>query len=154
MSSSFDGSQFVDSRHLTSPPHSFLISVHLVSWLTSYICLRFLYSSICFFNTTFPLPSGSSRQWHVLLWLRGLGFTGIDDPYERPLNCEVHSIVLSFVTCLKHFDKSPALSVVGFLQKLLTLQIVLQQKSDTCTSPCEMAETVVSYLEDHGYLQA
>ncbi|XP_057542607.1 adenylyl-sulfate kinase 3-like isoform X2 [Amaranthus tricolor] len=48
------------------------------------------------------------------------GFTGIDDPYERPLNCE----------------------------------IVLQQKSDTCTSPCEMAETVVSYLEDHGYLQA
>lgn len=48
------------------------------------------------------------------------GFTGIDDPYERPLNCE----------------------------------IVLQQKPDVCTTPCEMAETVVSYLEEHGYLQA
>ncbi|CAO2830408.1 unnamed protein product [Amaranthus hypochondriacus] len=48
------------------------------------------------------------------------GFTGIDDPYEPPLNCE----------------------------------IVLQQKADTCTSPCEMAEIIVSYLEDHGYLQA
>ncbi|XP_010679637.1 adenylyl-sulfate kinase, chloroplastic isoform X2 [Beta vulgaris subsp. vulgaris] len=48
------------------------------------------------------------------------GFTGVDDPYERPLNCE----------------------------------IVLQQKPDTCTSPCEMAEIVVSYLEEHGYLQA
>ncbi|XP_021751404.1 adenylyl-sulfate kinase 3-like isoform X1 [Chenopodium quinoa] len=47
-------------------------------------------------------------------------FTGIDDPYERPLNCE----------------------------------IVLEQKPDTCSSPCEMAETVVSYLEGHGYLQA
>ncbi|GAB4849093.1 Adenylyl-sulfate kinase 2, chloroplastic [Ancistrocladus abbreviatus] len=48
------------------------------------------------------------------------GFTGIDDPYERPLNCE----------------------------------IVLQQIPGVRTSPCEMAEKVVSYLEDHGYLQA
>ncbi|XP_074308857.1 adenylyl-sulfate kinase 3-like isoform X2 [Silene latifolia] len=45
-------------------------------------------------------------------------FTGIDDPYEEPRNCEV----------------------------------VLQHKEEI--SPCEMAETVVSYLEDHGYLQA
>lgn len=48
------------------------------------------------------------------------GFTGIDDPYEHPINSE----------------------------------IVLQQKPEVHTSPCEMAETVVSYLEDHGYLQA
>uniref|UniRef100_A0A803KY97 Adenylyl-sulfate kinase n=1 Tax=Chenopodium quinoa TaxID=63459 RepID=A0A803KY97_CHEQI len=47
-------------------------------------------------------------------------FTGIDDPYEQPLNCE----------------------------------IALEQKPDACSSPCEMAETVVSYLEGHGYLQA
>lgn len=47
-------------------------------------------------------------------------FTGIDDPYEQPLNCE----------------------------------IVLQQKLDICTSPGDLAETVVSYMEKHGYLQA
>ncbi|XP_021802498.1 adenylyl-sulfate kinase 3-like isoform X2 [Prunus avium] len=48
------------------------------------------------------------------------GFTGVDDPYEPPLNCE----------------------------------IVLQQKGRDCVLPCEMAETVISYLEEKGYLQA
>lgn len=48
------------------------------------------------------------------------GFTGIDDPYEPPLNCE----------------------------------IVLSQKGGACTSPCEMAEEVMSYLEEKGFLQA
>lgn len=48
------------------------------------------------------------------------GFTGIDDPYEQPLKCE----------------------------------IVLKQKVKDIVSPCEMAETVVSYLEEKGYLQA
>ncbi|XP_044470637.1 adenylyl-sulfate kinase 3 [Mangifera indica] len=48
------------------------------------------------------------------------GFTGIDDPYEPPLNSE----------------------------------IVLRQKEENCTSPCEMAETVISYLDEKGYLQA
>nr|POF21964.1 adenylyl-sulfate kinase, chloroplastic [Quercus suber] len=48
------------------------------------------------------------------------GFTGIDDPYEQPLNCE----------------------------------IVLQQKGGDCVSPSDMAETVISYLEEKGYLQA
>eukprot|EP00257_Ricinus_communis_P026822 XP_025014236.1 adenylyl-sulfate kinase, chloroplastic isoform X3 [Ricinus communis] len=48
------------------------------------------------------------------------GFTGIDDPYEPPLNCE----------------------------------IVLEQKGDYCASPCDMAETVISYLEEKGYLRA
>ncbi|XP_021892303.1 LOW QUALITY PROTEIN: adenylyl-sulfate kinase 3 [Carica papaya] len=47
------------------------------------------------------------------------GFTGIDDPYESPLNCEI---------ILKH--------------------------NDTGASPREMAENVVSYLEQKGYLQA
>ncbi|CAN8272157.1 unnamed protein product [Cochlearia groenlandica] len=47
------------------------------------------------------------------------GFTGIDDPYEAPLNCEI------------------ALGQQG-----------------TGTSPIEMAETVVAYLENKGYLQA
>ncbi|KAG5535501.1 hypothetical protein RHGRI_023314 [Rhododendron griersonianum] len=46
------------------------------------------------------------------------GFTGIDDPYEPPLNSE----------------------------------IVLQQKGGVCASPCDMAETVISYLEENGYL--
>ncbi|XP_062101810.1 adenylyl-sulfate kinase 3-like isoform X1 [Humulus lupulus] len=48
------------------------------------------------------------------------GFTGIDDPYEPPLNCE----------------------------------IVLKQKAEDIVSPCEMAKTVISYLEEKGYLQA
>ncbi|XP_050133250.1 adenylyl-sulfate kinase 3-like isoform X4 [Malus sylvestris] len=47
-------------------------------------------------------------------------FTGVDDPYEPPLKCE----------------------------------IVLQQKGGDCVSPGEMAETVISYLEEKGYLQA
>ncbi|XP_057979642.1 adenylyl-sulfate kinase 3 [Malania oleifera] len=48
------------------------------------------------------------------------GFTGIDDPYEPPSNCE----------------------------------IVLQHKEWDCASPSDMAETVITYLEDKGYLQA
>ncbi|KAF5736225.1 adenylyl-sulfate kinase 3 isoform X2 [Tripterygium wilfordii] len=48
------------------------------------------------------------------------GFTGIDDPYEPPLNCEV----------------------------------LIRQRKDECASPTEMAETVISYLEEKGYLQA
>ncbi|KAF2579526.1 hypothetical protein F2Q68_00003624 [Brassica cretica] len=47
------------------------------------------------------------------------GFTGIDDPYEPPLNCEI------------------SLGEEG-----------------TGTSPIEMAETVVAYLEHKGYLKA
>ncbi|KAL6213291.1 hypothetical protein ACLB2K_012738 [Fragaria x ananassa] len=48
------------------------------------------------------------------------GFTGIDDPYESPVNCEI---------ALKH-------------------------KGGECMSPCEMAEEVISYLEEKGFLQA
>ncbi|KAK9949144.1 hypothetical protein M0R45_004682 [Rubus argutus] len=48
------------------------------------------------------------------------GFTGVDDPYEPPLKCE----------------------------------IVLQQTERDCVSPSNMAETVISYLEEKGYLQA
>ncbi|CAF2249204.1 hypothetical protein HID58_030243 [Brassica napus] len=46
------------------------------------------------------------------------GFTGIDDPYEAPLNCEV---------VLKHTDVS--------------------------CSPRQMAENIISYLQDKGYLE-
>lgn len=48
------------------------------------------------------------------------GFTGIDDPYEQPLNCE----------------------------------IVLEQKGTKCPCPSDMAETVITYLEERGYLHA
>ncbi|KAL6993853.1 Adenylyl-sulfate kinase 2, chloroplastic [Sarracenia purpurea var. burkii] len=48
------------------------------------------------------------------------GFTGIDDPYEPPLNSE----------------------------------IVLQEEGGVCASPSDMAETVISYLEEKGYLNA
>ncbi|KAF5752832.1 Adenosine-5'-phosphosulfate kinase 3 isoform 1 [Tripterygium wilfordii] len=48
------------------------------------------------------------------------GFTGIDDPYEPPLNSE----------------------------------ILIRQREDQCASPSEMAEAVINYLEENGYLQA
>ncbi|XP_010647917.1 adenylyl-sulfate kinase 3 isoform X2 [Vitis vinifera] len=48
------------------------------------------------------------------------GFTGIHDPYEPPLNCE----------------------------------IVLKHSEEVCTSPRDMAEKVIHYLEENGYLQA
>ncbi|KAJ4823329.1 Adenylyl-sulfate kinase 1, chloroplastic [Turnera subulata] len=47
-------------------------------------------------------------------------FTGIDDPYEPPLHCE----------------------------------IVLKHEEGNCASPYEMAETVITYLEENGYLRA
>ncbi|KAL9290225.1 Adenylyl-sulfate kinase 3 [Arabidopsis thaliana] len=47
------------------------------------------------------------------------GFTGIDDPYESPLNCEIE----------------------------------LKEKEGECPSPVAMAEEVISYLEDKGFLQ-
>eukprot|EP00262_Sarcandra_glabra_P002453 TRINITY_DN12750_c0_g1_i1.p1 TRINITY_DN12750_c0_g1~~TRINITY_DN12750_c0_g1_i1.p1 ORF type:complete len:317 (-),score=40.78 TRINITY_DN12750_c0_g1_i1:96-1046(-) len=47
------------------------------------------------------------------------GFTGVDDPYEPPLNCE----------------------------------IVIQQEGGICASPSEMAEQVLSYLEEKGFLE-
>ncbi|OVA09377.1 BTB/POZ-like [Macleaya cordata] len=48
------------------------------------------------------------------------GFTGVDDPYEPPLNSE----------------------------------IVIQVKDGECSSPFDMADQVVSYLEEKGFLQA
>ncbi|KAL5556793.1 hypothetical protein UlMin_039029 [Ulmus minor] len=48
------------------------------------------------------------------------GFTGVDDPYEPPLTCE----------------------------------IVLQLKGNVVLSPRELAEAVISYLEENGYFQA
>ncbi|XP_052311626.1 adenylyl-sulfate kinase 3 isoform X1 [Populus trichocarpa] len=48
------------------------------------------------------------------------GFTGVDDPYEPPLDAE----------------------------------IVLQCNTGDCSTPCDMAEKVISYLEVKGYLQA
>uniref|UniRef100_A0ACD5UKD6 Uncharacterized protein n=1 Tax=Avena sativa TaxID=4498 RepID=A0ACD5UKD6_AVESA len=46
------------------------------------------------------------------------GFTGIDDPYEPPLNCEIE----------------------------------LKEVDGVCPSPSEMAEQVVTYLEEKGFL--
>ncbi|XP_008787194.2 adenylyl-sulfate kinase 3-like isoform X1 [Phoenix dactylifera] len=48
------------------------------------------------------------------------GFTGIDDPYEPPLDCE----------------------------------IVIEAKAGECPSPVAMADQVISYLNNNGFLQA
>lgn len=47
------------------------------------------------------------------------GFTGIDDPYEPPVSCE----------------------------------IVLRHAAEDCASPSDMAATVISYLEEKGFLR-
>ncbi|KAF5958340.1 hypothetical protein HYC85_005565 [Camellia sinensis] len=71
-----------------------------------------------------PLPVCEARDPKGLYKLARAGkirgFTGIDDPYEPPLNAE----------------------------------IVLQPKGGVCSSPRDMAETVMSYLEEEGYLSA
>ncbi|KAE8695966.1 Adenylyl-sulfate kinase 1 [Hibiscus syriacus] len=88
------------------------------------------------------------------------GFTGIDDPYEPPLNCEMSRPYLRLV-----FRTAMLSTLVFFESHIPTfklklnpfppiLQLELPQKGNICASPCEMAETVVSYLEEKGYLQA
>ncbi|CAN6541967.1 unnamed protein product [Malus baccata var. baccata] len=77
------------------------------------------------------------------------GFTGVDDPYEPPLKCEVRKIML---LCRYAFIVRMLISYAGVQH--IDLQIVLQQKGTDCVTPGEMAETVISYLEEKGYLQA
>ncbi|CAL9073524.1 adenylyl-sulfate kinase 3-like [Musa acuminata AAA Group] len=48
------------------------------------------------------------------------GFTGVDDPYESPLDCE----------------------------------IVIQQNDGKCPTPKAMAEQIISFLDNNGFLQA
>ncbi|CAH8364069.1 unnamed protein product [Eruca vesicaria subsp. sativa] len=74
------------------------------------------------------------------------GFTGIDDPYEPPLDCEVriyfsdHTLFTSFFESLAYY---------------YALQIVIQNNRDenSSSSISEMAEIVVSYLDQNGYLK-
>ncbi|CAH8280975.1 unnamed protein product [Arabidopsis lyrata] len=54
------------------------------------------------------------------------GFTGVDDPYEPPLDCEI----------VIQNNRDKGLS-----------------SSSTSSSLCEMAEIVVSYLDQNGYLK-
>ncbi|KAL0332341.1 UNVERIFIED_CONTAM: Adenylyl-sulfate kinase, chloroplastic [Sesamum calycinum] len=61
------------------------------------------------------------------------GFTGVDDPYEPPLNSEVGNSTLLF-TC--------------------RFKIVLCQREKMCDSPNALAEIVILYLERKGYLEA
>ncbi|WVZ07687.1 hypothetical protein V8G54_021033 [Vigna mungo] len=56
------------------------------------------------------------------------GFTGIDDPYEPPLNCEVH---------VPEASKA----------------IEIKQDGDVCPTPTVMAGQVVTYLEKEGFLE-
>ncbi|CAG7860508.1 unnamed protein product [Brassica rapa] len=57
------------------------------------------------------------------------GFTGIDDPYEPPLNCEI--------VIQNNKDK-------GFSSS---------SSSSSSSSLPEMADIVVSYLDQNGYLK-
>lgn len=77
------------------------------------------------------------------------GFTGIDDPYEPPLDCEVCiQLVDTFHQFCVLLRENPGNSCFYFYQ------IILEQKGLNCPSPFDMAEEVVSYLEEKGYLEA
>ncbi|KAL0798627.1 hypothetical protein Bca101_053802 [Brassica carinata] len=75
---------------------------------------------ICIASLIFPYRRDRDACSVAGRRLRG-GFTGIDDPYEAPLNCEV----------------------------------VLKQhtEDDVSCSPRQMAENIISYLQDKGYLE-
>ncbi|PKI44890.1 hypothetical protein CRG98_034838 [Punica granatum] len=84
-------------------------------------------------------------------------FTGIDDPYEPPADCEVHTSVppksyLNELYSTRAFAFLDRVQVETKMQ-IYMLQIVLQLKEQGCTSPSEMAEIVRSYLEEKGYLR-
>ncbi|PPE02371.1 hypothetical protein GOBAR_DD00610 [Gossypium barbadense] len=80
------------------------------------------------------------------------GFTGIDDPYEPPLNCENGFKHVQVHLPLNLWMAMPSKSHVVIELALIGLE--LPQKGNNCASPCEMAEIVISYLEEKGYLQA
>ncbi|KAK8565680.1 hypothetical protein V6N12_059235 [Hibiscus sabdariffa] len=64
------------------------------------------------------------------------GFTGVDDPYEPPLNSDMYLEMAS--------------SVLGCLACSVLVKLALPPKGNSCASPTEMAETVISYLEEKG----
>ncbi|KAL8467382.1 hypothetical protein ACS0TY_030871 [Phlomoides rotata] len=70
------------------------------------------------------------------------GFTGIDDPYEAPLNCEVCTVNFKIVIM------GCSLSLTRRL-----FQIEIKPDDSICPTPNEMAGKVVSYLEGKGYLE-
>lgn len=79
------------------------------------------------------------------------GFTGIDDPYEAPLNCEVRRLFLSHIrTHLQDFDLTCC-----FINIYVTpCKVVLEPIDGRCPTPEEMAAQLVSYLEERGILGA
>lgn len=76
------------------------------------------------------------------------GFTGIDDPYEPPSNCEVCTL-----PALNHTGP-PYQATATEIIVMMVVQIEITQKDGICPTPNEMAGQVVSYLEDKGYLEA
>ncbi|GER28867.1 adenylyl-sulfate kinase [Striga asiatica] len=70
------------------------------------------------------------------------GFTGVDDPYEPPLNSEV---------CTSSIFIHGAINVDQYSSAMhcpcKEYEIVLQQREGSCESPTVQAEKVVSFLE-------
>ncbi|EMS46047.1 Adenylyl-sulfate kinase 2, chloroplastic [Triticum urartu] len=64
------------------------------------------------------------------------GFTGVDDPYESPVN------------------NKPAWFFDEQTHLVATIPIVIKMEGGECPSPKAMAQQVLSYLEKNGYLQA
>ncbi|OEL13064.1 hypothetical protein BAE44_0025919 [Dichanthelium oligosanthes] len=79
------------------------------------------------------------------------GFTGIDDPYEPPVNA-INLNPFTSITPHKckfsHLFKSFDWSLCGLMQ------IVIKMRDGECPSPKAMAKQVLCYLEENGYLQA
>ncbi|KAM0851045.1 hypothetical protein ACQ4PT_052665 [Festuca glaucescens] len=79
------------------------------------------------------------------------GFTGVDDPYESPVNSEVF-----ICYCYFHHAKFKYIHLPKRLKRSLydILQIVITMEDGECPSPKAMAMQVLFYLEKNGYLQA
>ncbi|KAJ4880154.1 hypothetical protein Rs2_37208 [Raphanus sativus] len=82
------------------------------------------------------------------------GFTGIDDPYEAPLNCELESNQSQQSYLL------PKNSLSHLHTPLLSYCLVIELEGraehtghDVSCSPRQMAENIISYLLDKGYLE-
>lgn len=108
-------------------------------------CLNHFLNSNCWF---WILPCYLYELWNCT------GFTGIDDPYEPPINCEVcvhgatkvvYTFLLPCMVCYVH--------VCGLTWSSF-FQIEIKQENGDCPTPTLMAGQVVTYLENKGFLES
>ena len=86
-------------RDLGSCQYHCGLIIILCSWLSLYLYhadvleSRIILPTCCQFHQLVLVSCHRHHaDWYLLLVQNFAGFTGIDDPYEPPLNCEVHKL--------------------------------------------------------------